>query len=68
MHTWRGESSDPLPWDEVVTKFRRLVAPVIKSDDQDRVIETVAGIETANAKVLADVLSAAVAAGRTAGK
>lgn len=68
MPSWRGDSTDPLPWDEVVRKFQRLVAPVIAEMDQGKVIDLVAGIEAAGVKDLVDILSAAVSAGRARGE
>lgn len=68
MPSWRGDSADPLPWDEVAIKFRRLVNPVIATPDQDRIIELVASIEAAGANDLAGVLSAALAKGGNRGE
>lgn len=67
MHTWRGESADPLPWDEVVTKFQRLTTPVLAEADQRSVIDAVGNIEAAGVNELANILSAAVARGATRG-
>lgn len=60
MRSWRGEPGDPLQWDEVVAKFRRLVAPVVAEADQDKVIHVVAHIEAAGVKALTNALSAAI--------
>ncbi len=68
MPSWRGDSTDPLPWDEVVGKFQRRVAPVIAEVDQGKVIDIVAGIETAGVEDLVNILSAAVATGHACGE
>jgi 2-methylcitrate dehydratase PrpD len=63
MHSWRGDADDPLPWNEVVMKFRRLVRPVIATAGQDRIVERVANIDSAGVSDLAEALSAALAQG-----
>lgn len=64
MHSWRGDAQDSLPWEEVVTKFRRLVSPVVAKPDQDRIIELIAHIDAAEVPALAQALSTAVTNGR----
>lgn len=68
IHSWRGDSANPLSWDEVVAKFQRLIGPVITDTDQRKVIKIVAGIEAAGVKDLVNTLSAAVAMGRARGE
>jgi 2-methylcitrate dehydratase PrpD len=63
MHSWRGDSDDPLPWDEVVMKFRRLVRPVIAKPGQDSIVDRVANIASSSVSDVADALSAALAKG-----
>jgi 2-methylcitrate dehydratase PrpD len=60
MPGWRGDANDPLPWDEVVAKFRRLVSPVAGKPGQDRVIETVARMDKVGVNDLAVALNSAL--------
>jgi 2-methylcitrate dehydratase PrpD len=61
MPKWRGDSNDPLPWDEVVNKFQRLVSPVINErTSQERISALVGKIETVTADELADAIRAAL--------
>jgi 2-methylcitrate dehydratase PrpD len=67
MPSWRGDSDDPLPWDEVVTKFQRLVSSVITRTDQERISELVSKVDQVRVDDLAETLRRAVATGlRTA--
>lgn len=41
----KGDSENPLSWDELKEKFRVLTAPVIPADKQDEIISTVESLE-----------------------
>lgn len=56
----RGSANNPLTWDDVVAKFKPLVSASIAHDDQLKVIDAVANIETSDGAALAAVLRTAV--------
>ena len=56
----RGSEGNPLTWDEVTIKFRRLVAATVDERDQHAVIDAVANVEALDGRRLAAVLLAAV--------
>ena len=60
----RGSEGNPLTWDEVVTKFRRLTRDTVERCAQDGVIEAVERIDRLDGIQLAIALRAA--AGRAA--
>ncbi len=56
----RGSANNPLKWHDVVAKFKPLVSASIAHDDQLKVIDAVANIETSDGAGLAAVLRTAV--------
>lgn len=41
----KGDPENPLSWEEIIVKFRNLVAPIMKTDVQDKIIDTVRNLE-----------------------
>jgi len=56
----RGSEGNPLTWDEVVTKFRRLTDATVPRHGQDGVIDAVENIDRRDGVQLATALRAAV--------
>ncbi|MEE4164693.1 MAG: hypothetical protein V2I35_01750 [Desulfocapsaceae bacterium] len=42
----KGDPENPLSWDEIILKFKNLVAPVLSTDKQDHIIHQVRELET----------------------
>ncbi len=54
----KGDPENPLSWEEIILKFRNLVAPVLSRDEQDRIILQVRELEhLADLSVLMDELA-----------
>jgi len=41
----KGDPENPLSWDEIIVKFRNLVAPMMNTSEQDKIIDTVRNLE-----------------------
>lgn len=61
----RGSEGNPMTWDEVVTKFRRLVADTVSPSGQDAVIDVVQNCEGYNGAEIAAALRMAIVSGRS---